>query len=180
VLPKSNFTFGSKQKIFWILFLGLMVADQLIKFWTRTEFAANLDALGGKPLPGVFELTLTYNKGIAFGMLQGHGIFLAPVAIIMAGFAIYFSMKNNKDPLIIHIAFALLAAGALGNLFDRLVNGKVTDMFYFRLINFPVFNLADACITVAAFLLIFTWSFDSAKKIETKPPAANPAPIEPT
>lgn len=51
------------------------------------------------------------------------------------------------------VTLGMLAAGAIGNLIDRLWMGKVTDMFWFRLINFPVFNVADACITVSAILL---------------------------
>jgi signal peptidase II len=65
----------------------------------------------------------------------------------------------------------LLAAGALGNLFDRVAFGKVTDMFYFRAINFPVFNVADACITIAAGLLIYLWTVEAlAKPKPAEPP----------
>ena len=52
----------------------------------------------------------------------------------------------------------LLAAGALGNLYDRLVFGKVRDMFETRFVEFPVFNWADSCITVATAILILVWS----------------------
>ena len=152
-----------RRLIFWIIFIGMIVVDQLVKAWVRHVFQdGNLAVLGGKPWPGVFEITLTYNRGIAFGMLQGHGILLAPVAVLMALFAIFLSMKSREEPVLLHIALALLGAGALGNLFDRLVFGKVTDMFYFRPINFPVFNVADACITVSAILLLYIWSFESA------------------
>ena len=61
----------------------------------------------------------------------------------------------------------LLASGALGNLYDRVVNGRVTDMFYARIIDFPVFNVADSCITVATVLLILIWWKESAKQKES-------------
>ena len=159
-----------RRILFWAVFLGMIAIDQLMKAWVRHVFASgNLDVLGGKPWPGIFEITLTYNRGIAFGMLQGHGILLAPVAILMAGFAVYFSYAHRNEPIFMHVALGLLGAGALGNLLDRIIFGKVTDMFYFRPINFPVFNVADTCITVSACLLLYQWTFESAIKATGKP-----------
>ena len=65
----------------------------------------------------------------------------------------------------------LLASGAIGNLYDRIVNGRVTDMFYFRSINFPVFNVADSCITVATILLILMWFSEAARASQHRQPA---------
>jgi signal peptidase II len=144
--------------------------DQAVKAWARNVFwDGNVARLGGRPFPGFFEITLTDNKGIAFGLLQGHGVLLAPVAILMSVGAMWYSYRHPRDPALAQTAMGLLAAGALGNLFDRLAFGKVTDMFYFRAINFPVFNIADACITVAAALLIYLWSVEALAK--PKPPA---------
>jgi len=152
------------RALFWIVAIVAIVVDQAVKAWARHVFADNLAALSGAPLPGSFEFTLTYNEGIAFGMFPGHGVFLAPVAILMSGGAIWYSFKHPREPVLAHVAMGLLAAGALGNLYDRLAHGKVTDMFYFRLINFPVFNVADSCITVAAVLLVYLWSVEALVK----------------
>ena len=53
----------------------------------------------------------------------------------------------------------LFVSGAIGNLIDRIVNNYVVDFFYFKLINFPIFNVADIYVTVAAFLFIFLCLF---------------------
>ena len=148
-----------------------ILLDQALKAWARHVFDANLAALHSGPFPGFFEFTLTYNEGIAFGMFQGHGKFLAPVAILMSGGAVWYSLRHPRDPALAHVAMGLLAAGALGNLYDRMFLGKVTDMFYFRAINFPVFNVADSCITIAAVLLIYLWSVEAMVKPKPAPPA---------
>ena len=117
----------------------------------------------GGPWHGVFEITLTYNKGIAFGMLQGGGLIMTPIAIVIAGFAIWTIYKNANETRWGTVALGLLASGALGNLIDRLFNSKsgVTDMFLLRLANithgrfsdFPVFNVADSALTVGVVLM---------------------------
>lgn len=174
----------SSRALFWSVFVLTLVLDQATKAWARNALAEHQSP--GFPWPGVFELTLTYNKGIAFGMLQGAGVFLAPIAVAIAVAAWMYSHRNDGDGPLSHSAMALLASGALGNLYDRVVLGKVTDLFWFRLINFPVFNVADACITVAAGLLILKWSreFFAEKRAESQggqesqPPEPEPGPIE--
>lgn len=140
----------------------MIAIDQIVKIWIRSAIPIH-GSLNGLPWPGVFELTLTYNKGVAFGMFQGFGIFLAPIAVAIAvGCGIY-SWRHPQESAWSHSAMSLLASGAVGNLYDRVVEGRVTDMFWFRLIDFPVFNVADACITVATCLLILVWWLDGNK-----------------
>lgn len=146
-----------------------LVLDQLVKGWVRDAIPVH-GSLGGKPWPGVFELTLTYNEGIAFGLFQKMAIFMTPVAILIAGGATWYAARHPKESVLSHVAMGLLASGALGNLYDRLVHHRVTDMFWFRAIDFPVFNVADACITVATILLIVTWWRDAVKE--------RPAPVK--
>ncbi len=91
-------------------------------------------------------------------MLQGFGLLLAPIAVAIAVAAFLHSRKHPEDQNGMHLAMGLLAGGALGNLWDRLAYQKVTDMFWFRAIDFPVFNVADSCITVAAVILVLHWA----------------------
>ena len=125
-------------------------------------------SVGGAPWPGVFEFTLTYNQGIAFGMFQGSGVYLTPIAIGIAIGAGIYSFKHPHEGTWTHVAMGLMASGALGNLYDRLAMGKVTDMFWFRLINFPVFNIADSCITIATLMLMVAWLRPAEKPTATK------------
>jgi signal peptidase II len=154
-----------KRNHVWIFFTVLtatLALDQVVKAWARGAMNEG-GSLRGLPWPGVFEFKLTYNEGVAFGFFQGAGRLLSPVAIAIAVGAAWYSMKHSKEGALTHIAMALLASGALGNLYDRLVFHKVTDMFYARFIDFPVFNIADSCITVATVMLIGIWWREAVK-----------------
>lgn len=155
--------------LFWAIMLSMLALDQAIKIWTRNAFHEGQSL--AVPWPGVFELRLTYNEGVAFGMLQGLGVMTAPIAVAIAlGCAIYSHRGHERRT--IHVALGLLAAGSLGNLVDRLWLGRVTDMFWFRAIHFPVFNFADSCITVAAVLLVLRWGREAVTHVPHHAPVA--------
>ncbi|HWD41566.1 MAG TPA: signal peptidase II [Fimbriimonas sp.] len=156
-----------RQIAFWVTLVGFVVLDQLVKLWTRHNL--NQGQALPYPFPGIFEIELTYNQGIAFGYFQGKGVLLAPIAVIISAGSIWHAIKHPEESRWNHVGFGLLAAGALGNLFDRLVFQRVTDMLSFRLIHFPVFNVADSCITVATVMLIVGWWVEASKRKD--PPA---------
>jgi signal peptidase II len=153
--------------LFWSIFLVLLVVDQVVKAWARHAFPAEHQAL--TVIPNVFDITLTFNKGVAFGLFQGAGVLLTPIAIAIAFGAFIYSYRHPKESSWVHIAMALLASGALGNLYDRIAYHQVTDMFWFRAINFPVFNVADSCITIAATILIVKWGREAVVHPEQQP-----------
>ena len=169
-------------RTFWAVFLGTLALDQFTKWWVRVNLAET-ESLG-LPWPRVFEIKLVYNEGIAFGMFQGYGVLLAPIAIAIAVVAARFSYRHPQESRWVHAAMGLLASGAIGNLYDRIALGKVTDMFWLRLGNvtggrmsdFPVFNVADICITCAAVLLIVKWAFEAKPKPPAPAPKETPAP----
>ncbi len=187
----------NRLAVFWGVFAVMVLLDQALKVWVRNHLNIGESWRGG-PLPGIFEITLTYNKGIAFGMFQGGALLMTPVAIVIAGFAIYTIYKNPKESRWSTVALGLLAAGAIGNLYDRLFHWDkgVTDMFLLRLANithgrfgdFPVFNIADSCISVAMVMLLITWMKhpnDGQKAYETQqqlseqePGPADSSPLE--
>lgn len=150
--------------------VATLILDQLVKAWVRGHLFEH--EAPGYPWPGVFEITLNYNTGVAFGKLAGRGILMTPIALGIAGMAIYHVMKNPRDTRWTVTLAALMASGALGNLYDRLVLHKVTDMFWFRPINFPVFNVADTCITVATIMLMISWMRDASKTEKSRTSAA--------
>lgn len=139
--------------LYFYLIVGMVfVADQMSKNWIK----ATLPGRGGEiPIIGdAFVLSLTYNHGGAWGVLpHGNSLF-----VIFASFAIvaltiaYHRMRHLE--LFVGTAFALALGGALGNLLDRLRFGSVVDFFYAKIINFPIFNVADSAITVGIFLLL--------------------------
>jgi signal peptidase II len=164
----------SRRIWFWLLFVLMLIADQVVKHWARTAAEGYEGRTFWPVWPGVFEFTLTYNQGVAFGMFQGYGHLLAPIAIVIAGGAAYYSWKHTHEPMAVHIGLALVATGAIGNLIDRLWMQKVTDMLHVTAINFPVFNVADVCITVGAGLLIIAWSIEGARAARHENAAAVP------
>lgn len=112
-------------------------------------------------IDGVFELRYLENRGAAFGMMQDMRFLLAAGAVIVCGLIVYLylRMPEKRRYLPLRICAVLLCAGAAGNMIDRIRLGYVIDFFYFRLIDFPIFNVADcyvvaACI-VFAFLVLF-------------------------
>ncbi len=165
----------NRRLMFWVMLIGLVALDQGVKAWSRNAADLTSNRTFLTLWPGVFELRLTFNQGIAFGWFQGGGVFLAPIAVAIAGGAVWYNLRNPYESRWAHASAALLAAGALGNLYDRLFQHQVTDMFYFRLIDFPVFNVADACITVAACMLIVSWIREAMQPQVMDP---IPAPIE--
>ncbi|MBQ8814309.1 MAG: signal peptidase II [Lachnospiraceae bacterium] len=109
-------------------------------------------------IPGVFELNYTENRGAAFGMLQDQrGFFLAITAIVLIGVIwLFYRMPFKRYFQPLRAIFVVFTAGTIGNLIDRMILGYVVDFFYIRLIDFPVFNVADLFITgsLAVFVLL--------------------------
>ncbi|HRF59053.1 MAG TPA: signal peptidase II [Fimbriimonadaceae bacterium] len=157
---------------FYIVVAVLLLAlDQIVKAWARGALVPGEKI--AVPWPGVFEITLTYNHGIAFGLFQGAGILFAPIALGITVGTTWYVFRHPHEARLTHFAMGMLASGAIGNLIDRVWLGKVTDMFWLRIIDFPVFNIADACITVSAVLLGIRWIF------EHKPHGRRATPPEP-
>ncbi len=160
---KSLFSF--KYIGYLLIIVVLTVLDQLTKVLAVDNFK---DKDPFVIWDGVFELTYVENRGAAFGVQQGMiPMFVIITLIIVPAliFLIYKSDKiintmgekvNKKAYSLLQITFVVLIAGAIGNLIDRLLNGFVVDFLYFKLIDFPVFNVADCYVTVAtiAFILI--------------------------
>lgn len=111
---------------------------------------------GGVEISGIFDLSMTWNRGVSFGMLQSDGVmrwvlFAATVAIAV-GFTIWLTRTTRR---LTAIALVLVIAGAVGNLIDRAQYGAVIDFLDFRGLFFPwIFNVADASISIGAAMLL--------------------------
>ena len=134
-------------KILLLPSLLLIVADQ-----TTKQLA--LAYLGEGPITvlSFLSLHLTCNTGAAFSMMQGYGGLLSTIAFFFSGYFIYRIWNLPRGAFLEGWSCALILSGAVGNLFDRLVHGCVIDFVHFHYLSFsfPVFNLADTCITVGA------------------------------
>jgi signal peptidase II len=96
------------------------------------------------------------NKGAAFGIMQERQIlfYVATVVILVVMAVIFWKLPLKKRFLPLYIIVILIFAGALGNFIDRVIQQYVVDFFYFKLINFPIFNVADIYVTGAAIAFI--------------------------
>lgn len=110
---------------------------------------------------GVLELNYLENRGAAFGMLQNQKFFFIFVAIVVLGVISYvlYKMPDNKKYTILHLLLSMIAAGAIGNIIDRIRLNYVVDFIYFVLINFPIFNVADICVSVSTFVMVLLLLF---------------------
>ena len=172
MIMRSAFTSGSfnrygqvlmknriKQYIPTLIFMiALIVLDQVTKLIARSALADSSVAV----IEGVFEFKLVYNTGVAWGMFGQSPVVITLIALIIMSVVafVYFKIPvENKRLRFLRILLVLIFSGAAGNIIDRLCVDAVTDFLYFKLINFPVFNVADIYVTVSgilvAILLIF-------------------------
>lgn len=158
----------------------LVILDQL------TKFQAVVKLRNGSPfviIDGVFELRYLENQSAAFGFdivsffqkifkikyfTENPEAFLTAkmvifaivtIAVVILLMIFYSHIPQTKRFLGINLILIFFVAGAIGNLIDRIVNNYVVDFFYFKLINFPIFNVADIYVTVAAFAFIILGIF---------------------
>lgn len=152
---------NSKAKDFSILFgvTGVSVAlDQWTKWWVREniEFGGQWLPDGLTWLSPYARLVHWYNSGAAFGMFQNGNLIFTALAFAVIGAILYYFPRVEHGDWTLKLAMGLQLGGAAGNLIDRLLMGKVTD--YISIGVFPVFNIADASISVGvAVLLLGVW-----------------------
>lgn len=151
------------------IMIGILAAILLVAFDQFSKSLAVKHLMNRSPIvliDGVFQLFYLENKGAAFGMFQGRRVlFLLITLIIMVLVAyVYYKISSYPKYRLLRITLILLTAGAVGNMIDRVANGYVVDFFYFNLINFPIFNVADCYVTIAAaalfFLILFYYKDD--------------------
>lgn len=162
-----NKTSKAKYYIFAIIFLILLVAlDQWTKYLAASHLIGNPFVL----IDGVFEFRYLENRGSAFGMLQNKRMFLLVIGVLVLGFAAFYFVKLpwTKKMNSLRILAVFIAAGGIGNMIDRMRLGYVVDFFYFKLIDFPIFNVADIYVTVSIILLfIFILFFFKEEELAT-------------
>ena len=136
----------------WIAALAL-VLDQLTKLWAQGLGDARLVLLSG-----VVGLRYAENTGMAFSLLSGRpwllGVLSAALIVLGA-----LALRRYRLGALPSVAAMLMLGGAAGNMLDRLLRGYVVDMVETLFIQFPIFNLADACLTVGCVLMAWSLIF---------------------
>ena len=154
-----------KNSLFWLIAIAFLLIDQVTKYLIVQDFTEVGDTF---PLwENVFHLTYVRNTGAAFSVFSGGVSWLRWLSLIVSLGLIAFALFGNRLSKLEQIGYGFVLAGALGNGIDRFLFGYVVDFFDFRLINFPVFNVADIAINLGIFFLLLT-SFKVAGKSSEK------------
>ena len=139
--------------LFWLIVILVLIVDRITK-----ELAPGIPAEGIEVIPGVIGLRYAENRGAAFSMLSGAPRLLGILSLALIAGGWIWLRKKGIAPFPM-TGLALMAGGAAGNMFDRLIRGYVPDMIETRFITFPVFNAADSCLVVGCILLIISLLF---------------------
>ena len=144
-------------KIKFFLLIGFLI---FIDFYSKNLAIENL--VYGKSLETFIpfiDLLLIYNSGIAFGIFDNGSVFTSYILLILTLLiSLYLIwMIINESEVNKKIALSIIAAGAFGNILDRINDGQVTDFLHLEILNFSffIFNFADAFITIGALLIIY-------------------------
>jgi len=144
----------------------IVVIDQITKAVTRSAMM-----LGeSKPvIQNFFHFTYVTNDGMAFGLNFPGGIYLfSAVSIILTGVIFFYLWKEQHNHILMRLGLALILAGAVGNLIDRILFGTVVDFFDFMIVghHWYIFNIADSSVTVGMTIFLY-FSFIVQPKLQT-------------
>ena len=156
----------------FIIILAILLIDQVLKVWVKTHMAV------GEEIPLIgnwFKLLFVENDGMAFGWMSNGGIVKTLLSVfrivaVVALFVILFRITKKQTKFGVLFGLSLITAGALGNILDCVfygkafhyagwLHGRVVDMFSVSFFP-PIFNVADAAITVGVFyMILFQWKW---------------------
>jgi signal peptidase II len=148
--------------IFWVLGGFLLSLDRWSKHLVLQHFWLGQSR---EIVPGLLNFTYVRNDGMAFGLFQGRNFLLGTVVLgILAGMW-WWSRKLNWNKREVNVVAAMVLSGAIGNLIDRVRFGYVVDFVdaYLGAYHWPVFNVADSCISLSMVWILFRmWKSDQA------------------
>lgn len=152
-----------RNKNIWstIMIVFIIIFDQTAKYWAKSFLYPDKAV---DFIIGFVEFRYAENTGMAFSMFSGgRWFFIVMTAVATAGIVAYMFIKT-QDNLWLYWTLGVLAAGALGNLIDRVFLGYVIDFINPVFVNFAVFNIADCAVTLASVSLVAYLIFDMLKK----------------
>ena len=165
---------GSRAFIWYLLSMVVVTIDQWTKWLAETKLSFHEPVAVIEPF---LNWTLAYNYGAAFSLLADAGgwqkWFFSGLALIMSVFLIVYLLKVPRQAKLLSVGLALVLGGAVGNLIDRLLNGKVTDFIhvhYADVWHYPIFNIADIGICIGIALIVIDMLFLEGKRQDKRKP----------
>ena len=148
------------QLVSTIVAVLLVAIDQIVKNWAaETLIKGDIEIF-----KNVLYLKYTENTGVAFSMFSDNRWILVGVTSVMLAAVLAFFLSGKVSGKLEVFSLSLLLSGGVGNLIDRISLGYVIDYIDVRIINFAIFNFADICICVGAFLLCVAVYFSDKKE----------------
>lgn len=149
-----------------------IVLDQLTKYLVLNKLTQQEQIT---VIPNFFNIVLTYNYGVAFGMFSTLSPLLRTslislVSVLAFAFLFYYYSKAYRNHFWGSFAISLIIGGAIGNIIDRFCHGAVVDFidWYYGTWHWPAFNIADSCICIGVFLLILIPEKKAEQKAQTE------------
>ena len=153
-----------------ILWTIVIVVSVLVDQLTKVIAAGNMSLFDSVPvIKNVFSITYIHNYGAAWGIFSNHRwifIVITAIAIILLPILLY---RYRKLHFLFGFSLSLIIGGAIGNMIDRVFRGYVIDFLEFTFIEFPVFNVADICVTVGTVLMFIYVIFIDKTLFADKP-----------
>jgi len=159
----------SRYRLLAIVSCVILILDQATKFYVDSHFRVHESLT---VLPDFFHLTYVRNKGAAFGIFADSAVripFFVTVSLVAALGILWYMRRLRDDKRLLNFSLALIFAGAVGNLIDRVRLGEVIDFIdvHWYRYHWPAFNVADSAITVGVcLLLVDLWREERAKKTD--------------
>jgi signal peptidase II len=156
------------MKYLLLITLPFYALDQLTK-WLVVR---NFELYSQHPvIPGFFDLVYFQNTGAAFSAFSNNNFFFILLSVVVLAALAFFYLRGAFAGVFMRLGFALLVAGILGNLTDRILHSHVIDFllfdFHVKFANpWPAFNVADSCICVAAAIFVITSFRDEKKQVK--------------
>ena len=151
--------------MYYLIVVFLVVIDQLVKWWVRASIPLGQSI---PFIPYLMDLAYVQNTGAAFSVFSRHTWLLTLISLAGSVLLAILLWKKYFPGWVGKLSLSLVLAGAVGNLIDRAFIGYVTDMFQTTFIHLAVFNVADICVVVGGFLLVFyvlfLWDKDKEKE----------------
>lgn len=145
-----------KNPLFWWASSLALISDRLTKKWILATYALTVPPQTTPIIPGVFHITYVANTGAAFSLFANGSLWLRWLSLIVSLGLIIWAVLGPRLDRWQQVGYGCLLGGALGNGIDRFLTGEVVDFLDFRLIQFPVFNVADIAINIGIACLL--WS----------------------
>lgn len=154
------------KSIRWLLLIAaiIVIIDQLTKYFVRQYMVYGETWAPWDWMMPYARLLYIHNTGAAFGLFKNANPVFMVLAVIVSGVIIYYYPHIPSEEKVIRFALSLQLAGAVGNLIDRIIFGRVTD--FISVGNFAIFNVADSSITVGVIILLIAvwWQERNEKK----------------